>query len=131
MGLVHSIHDSVNTDIKKILIECGFVDSKGEVGGLAKEILETVYGFGNAILESFELKLNAKVAVDNSISAVKLSTNANIRTIQIILCFWKEKFPDQPIPTAVKQQMHRLACLVISHVPSLTVAFLLDRCFCL
>ena len=116
MGLVNSINDSVNTDIKKMLIECGFVDSKGEVVGLPKEILETVDGFGNAILESFELKLKAKVAVDKSISAVKLSTNANIRTIQFVLCFWKEKFPGKPIPTAVKQQMHRLACLAISYL---------------
>jgi hypothetical protein len=116
MGLVNSIHDSVNTDIKKMLMECGFVDSKGEVGGLPKEILETVDGFGRATLESFELKLKAKVAVDESISGVKLSTYANIRTIQIVLCFWKDKFPGQPIPTAVKKQMHRLACLVISYL---------------
>ena len=60
MGLVNSINDSVNTDIKKMLIECGFVDSKGEVVGLPKEVLETVDGFGTAILESFELKLKAK-----------------------------------------------------------------------
>ena len=99
-----------------MLIECGFVDSKGEVGGLPKEILETVDGFGPATLESFELKLIAEVAVDKSISAVKLSTNANIRTMQIVLGFWKKKYPGQPIPTAVKQQMHRLACLVISYV---------------
>ena len=116
MGLVNSINDSVNTDIKKMLIECGFVDSKGEVGGLPKEILETVDGFGPATLESFELKLIAEVAVDKSISAKKLSTNANIRTMQTVLGFWKKKYPDQPIPTAVKQQMHRLACLVISYL---------------
>jgi hypothetical protein len=115
MGLVNSSHKSENTNVKRVLIECGFIDTEGALKGLAKEIFGTV-GFAPALMESFALQQDAKGAVDKSISAVKLSTNANIRLMQKVLCFWKIKFPDEPIPRAVKHEMQRLACLVLSYL---------------
>ena len=115
MGLVISQHESVNTNIKKVLIECGYVDIKGGVSvGLPKDIFDTVAEFGPALLESFELQHNALVAVEIAKSSEKMSTMANGRIMQIVLCFWKDKFPGTPIPRAVKQEMQRLACSVLS-----------------
>ena len=110
MGLVSS------SNVKRVLEECGCIDSEGAVKGLAKEIFGTVADFAPALMESFALQLAAKGAVDKSISAVKLSTNANIRIMQNVLCFWKIKFPGDPIPRAVKHEMQRLACLVLSYL---------------
>ena len=116
MGLVISKYESVNTNIKNVLTECGLVDSMGDVSGLPKDILDTVQDFGSALLESFELQHKAIVAVEIAKSAEKMSTIVNGRIMQIVLCFWKDKFPDKPIPREVKQQMQRLACLVLSYL---------------
>ena len=116
MGLVNSSHKSENANVKRLLIECGFIDTEGAVKGLAKEIFGTVADFAPALMESFALQQDAKVAVDKSISAVKLSTNANIRIMQNVLCFWKIKFHGESIPRAVKHEMQRLACLVLSYL---------------
>ena len=135
MGLATSTHDSVNTDIKNLLRECGFVDSKDRaVGDIAKAIEEsldlTVGNFASALVESFELKIIAKGARKLSTAANIKSTNANIRVMVIVLGFWKQKFPNKPIPKLVKQQMHRLACLVIiDRAIYLTVACLLVAFF--
>ena len=119
MGLATSTHDSVNTDIKNLLRECGFVDSKDRaVGDFAKAIEEsldlTVGHFASAVVESFELKINAEGALKLSTEANFKSSNANIRFMVIVLGFWKQKFPNAPIPKSVKQQMHRLACLLVA-----------------
>ena len=99
------------------MIECGYVDIKGGVSvGLPKDIFDTVAEFGPALLESFELQHNALFAVEIAKSAEKMSTTANGRIMQIVLCFWKDKFPGKPIPREVKQQMQRLACLVLSYL---------------
>ena len=136
MGLATSTHDSVNTDIKNLLRECGFIDSRDRaVGSFAKAIEEsldlTVGHFASAVVESFELKIIAEGALKLSTAANIKSTNANIRFMVIVLGFWKEKFSNTPIPKSVKQQMHRLACLVIIdiaiylNVACLLVAFFL------
>ena len=135
MGLAISTDASVNTDIKKLLTECRFVDSKDmAVGDFAKAIEEslelTVGKFASAVVDSFELKINAEGALKLSTGANILSINANIRFMVIVLEFWKQKFPNTPIPKLVKQQMHRLACLVIiDRAIYLTVACLLVAFF--
>ena len=118
MGLATSTHDSVNTDIKNLLRECGFVDSKDRaVGDIAKAIEEsldlTIGHFASAVVDSFELKINSESALKISRETNIKSTNANIRFMVIVLGFWKQKFPDKPIPKKLKQQMLRLACLEI------------------
>ena len=110
MGLVSS------SNVKRVLEECGCIDSEGAVKGLAKEIFETSVGFADALLESFQLQQDAIVAVSKSKNAEKLSNNANIRIMQNVLCFWKRKFHGEPIPRAVKHEMQRLACLVLSYL---------------
>ena len=107
MGLVNS----VNKNITSVLIDCGFVDSKGDVLNIF-----TDEDFAPALEQSFALQQDAIVAVGKAKSAEKMSTIVNGRIMQIVLCFWKDKFPDKPIPREVKQQMQRLACLVLSYL---------------
>ena len=118
MGLATSKNASVNTDIKKLLTECGFVDSEDRaVGHFATAIEEsldlTIGHFASAVVDSFELKINSESALKISRETNIKSTNANIRFMVIVLGFWKRKFPDTPIPKLLKQQMLRLACLEI------------------
>ena len=122
MGLAISVNEIVNTNIQTLLRECGFVDSNDvAVGIFANAVLQstadlTVADCASAVVQTFELKLNAKVAVDESISAGILSMNANVRLMKVVLGFWKQNFPGKPIPTAVKQQMQRLVISVISYL---------------
>jgi hypothetical protein len=105
MGLVNS----VNQNITSVLIDCGFVDSNGDVLDIF-----TVEDFAPALQESLALWQDVIVAVGIAKSAKKGSTNANIRTMQIILNFWKEKLPGKPILKSFKQNMQRLACSFLS-----------------
>jgi hypothetical protein len=107
MGLVNS----VNQTITSVLIDCGFVDSKGDVLDIF-----TFEDFAPALQESLALQQDAIVVVGKAKSAKKLSLNANIRTMQIILRFWKEKFPVKPIQKLFKQKMQRLACSFLSYL---------------
>ena len=122
MGLAISVNEIVNTNIQTLLRECGFVDSNDvAVGIFANAVLQstadlTVADCASAVVQTFELKLNAKVAVDESISAGTLSMNANVRLMKVVLGLWKQNFPGKPIPTAVKQQMQRLVISVISYL---------------
>ena len=120
MGLANSVNEIVNTNIQTLLRECGFVDSNDvTVGIFANAVLQssvTVADCASAVVQTFELKLNAKVAVDESISAGILSMNANVRLMKVVLGLWKQNFPGKPIPTAVKQQMQRLVISVISYL---------------
>ena len=107
MGLVNS----VNTNITSVLIDCGFVDSKGDVLNIF-----TDEDFAPALEQSFALQQDAIVAVGKAKSAEKISTNANIRTMQIVLRFWKKKLPGEPIRKSFKQKMQRLACSFLSYL---------------
>ena len=120
MGLACSVNEIVNTNIQTLLRECGFVDSNDvAVGIFANAVLQSTADLtdcASAVVQTFELKLNAKVAVDESISAGILSMNANVRLMKVVLGLWKQNFPGKPIPTAVKQQMQRLVISVISYL---------------
>ena len=86
--------------ILTLLSECGFTDANDfVVGEFASEIM-TKDKITESLLDSFLKQKTAK-------GAIGLSTNANIRTMRLVLEFWMEKYPSVPIPRDVKKQLQR------------------------
>ena len=86
--------------ILTLLSECGFTDENDcAVGKFANELIKKD-DVRESLLDGFEQQKNAK-------GSIILSTNANIRTMQLVLEFWVETHPDEPMPRAVKKQLQR------------------------
>ena len=104
--------------ILALLCECGFTDANDfVVGEFASEIM-TKDNITESLLESFLKQKTAK-------GAIGLSTNANIRTMRLVLEFWMEKYPTLPIPRDVKKQLQR------SVFDCYDLAYLFAYLFCL
>ena len=86
--------------ILTLLSECGFTDENDcAVGKFAIELIKKD-DVRESLLDSFDKQKNAK-------GSIILSTNANIRTMQLVLEFWVETHHDEPMPRAVKKQLQR------------------------
>ena len=101
MGISISSDESVNSDIKQFLKNSGFIDRNYlPVGDFAQAIKTDL----SWLLESLVQRKNAK-------GAMKGSTNANIRSLEFVLRFWKSTYPGLPIPRNIRKQLQRLLWL--------------------
>ena len=109
MGISISSDESVNKDFKQLLKNSGFIDRNYLPLG----------DFANAIKCDLRWLIESVVQRKNAKGAMSGSTNANIRSLQFVLHFWKSTYPGLPIPRNIKKQLQRLLwlncyCLFVS-----------------
>jgi hypothetical protein len=97
--------------ILALLSECGFTDANNFVVGMFATEIMANEDIRISLLDSFQKQRNAK-------GAIGLSTNANIRTMSLVLEFWMDTYPSEPIPRDVKKQLQRSVfdCSDLAHL---------------